>query len=348
MDQINISINSSPLSSGHKTRGIGFYTKNLLAYLKQVPELRVTEFTKLSEIKETDVVHFPFFDLFQHSLSWNLKFPTVVTVHDVTPLVFPEHYPPGIKGSINLQLQKFSLKKAGAIITDSEASKQDIIRYFGIKPEKIYVIYLAPAEHFKVIDNKTELKKTGTKFELPEKFALFSGSANWNKNLLNLTESCLRAKMDLVLVGKDFENQNDLDHTERKSYRQFLEKYSKNPLVHIKGFVENDDLVKITNLATLVLLPSFYEGFGLPIVEAQACGIPVITGNIASMPEVAGDGALFIDPDNVNQISQAILEITENPEVALNLKKKGLENIKRFSWKKVAIETLAVYKQVLL
>lgn len=348
MEQIKISINSSPLSSGHKTRGIGFYTKNLLAYLKQIPELEIIEFTKLSEVKKTDVIHFPYFDLFQHSLSGNLKFPTVVTVHDVIPLVFPQHYPPGIKGFINLQLQKFSLKKMSAIITDSEASKKDIIKYLGIKPEKVYVIYLAPAGHFKIIDDKAELKKTAAKFQLPEKFALFSGSVNWNKNLLNLTASCLRAKIDLVLIGKDFESQDNLNHPEKRSYKQFLEKYSQNPLVHIKGFVEDEDLVKITNLATLVLLPSFYEGFGLPIVEAQACGIPVITSNMSSMPEAAGDGALFVNPKDVSQISQAILEIINNPGVVENLREKGLENIKRFSWKKVALDTIKVYRQILL
>ncbi len=344
---MKVAINSAPLNNGHKTRGIGFYTKNLLNALKDIPGLEIKEFSDLEEVKDVDVLHFPYFDLFNHTLRLNKKFPAVVTIHDVIPLVFSAHYPPGIKGYVNLQLQKLALKKSKAIITDSEASKKDIVRFLGIKPDNISVIYLSPAEHFRVVKDKNSLKKTVGKFNLPEKFVLYSGSVNWNKNLLNLTQACIKANVDLIVIGKDFENRENLNHPERKSYKEFLEKYSQNPLIHIKGFVSDEDLVGIINLASVVLLPSFYEGFGLPIVEAQACGTPVITSDISSMSEVAGDGALFVNPNNTTQISEAILEILNNKNTYESLKIKGFENVKRFSWKKVALETFSVYKQIL-
>lgn len=343
---MKIAINSSPLKTGHKVRGIGFYTRNLITSLKDLG-VEVEEFTDIREVKDVDVVHYPFLDLFYRSLSLKNKFPTVVTIHDVTPLVFPQHYPPGIKGSLNNFWQKLALKDIKAVITDSQASKKDISKYLNINLKKIYPVYLAQEERFHLIKDKTKLSLVSKKYNLPANFALYVGSVNWNKNLLNLTQACINTETDLVLVGRDFENRDNLEHPERKSYGQFLAKYAQHRKVHIQGFINDDDLVEIMNLSKVALLPSFYEGFGLPILESQACGIPIITSNISSMPEVAGDGALFVNPYNVADISGGLETIMNNSSKREEIIKKGFENVKRFSWEKTAKETVNIYCKIL-
>lgn len=335
----------SPLSNNHNVRGIGAYTRNLLDSLKLYSRLQIQEFSNIQEIKSVDVIHYPFFDLFQSSLSINKKIPTVITIHDVIPLAYPNHYPPGVKGSLHKFLQKRSLKNVTAIITDSQYSKESITKYLGVPEDKIFPVALAPASHFHEITNTDELEKIKHKYNLPKKFALFTGSVNWNKNLLNLSAAVLKAGVDLVLVGKSFEEKNNLEHPEMKSFKEFLGIYSDNPKIHILGFVNDKDLVSVTNLAELVLLPSFAEGFGLPILEAQICGVPVVTSNISSMPEVAGKGALMVDPNSIGDIFRAITKIIDNKEVREELIKEGFKNVKRFSWKKVVQETIEIYEK---
>lgn len=343
---MKVAINTLPLKTGHKTRGIGFYTKNLLEGLNNRPDIKIQEFADISEVSKADLVHYPFFDLFQRTLSLRKKFPTVITIHDVIPLVFPDRYPPGIKGIINNYYQKLALKNVEAVITDSEASKKDIYNYLGVGLNKIHTVYLAGGTFYHPIKDSKQLTLIKNKYKLPDKFALFIGSVNWNKNLLNLTKGCLKAGTDLVLVGKDFENEDNLDHPERISYSQFLKEFKSNPRVHILGFISDEDLAAIMNLARVLLLPSFYEGFGLPILDAQTSGTPVITSNISSMPEVAGDGALLVDPYSVESISQGIKKIREDKILKDKLIKEGFKNTKIFSWKKTVEQTVKVYQQI--
>ncbi|RJQ27582.1 glycosyltransferase family 1 protein [Candidatus Parcubacteria bacterium] len=337
---------SLPLSTGHNIRGIGAYTKNLLEALKKDPEIEVQEFSEISEIDNSDIAHYPFFDLFQRSLPLLKKFPTVVTIHDVTPLVFPEHYPSGLKGSVNLLRQKLALKNVKSIITDSESSKKDIVRYLSINSQDVHVIPLAASGEFKQIDNIKLLNEVSFKYLLPKKFVLYTGNINWNKNLMNLALACEDVGVNLVLVGSGFDQRENLDHPELKSFKVFLERFGKDPDKHVLGFVPTADLVAVMNLAQVVLLPSFYEGFGLPILEAQACGTPVITSNISSMPEVAGEGALFVNPSSVSSINKALVDVVKNKFLRENLVEKGFENIKKFSWEKTAKETIALYREI--
>lgn len=341
-----IGIDTSPLTNLHKQRGIGFYTKNLINALKSQNDIVIKDISANTE-NMVDVMHYPYFDLFFQTLPFLKNHPTIVTLHDITPLKFPEYYPPGIKGRINLFLQSLSLKNVKAIITDSQSSRKDIIEYFKIDADKVYPIYLSVSSEFRKIKDDKLLSQVKKKFELVEKFALYTGNVNWNKNILNLTEGCIKADTDLYLVGKSFENKNNLDHLELKDYKEFLEKYANHPKVHILGFVETEELVAIYNLASVVLLPSFYEGFGLPILEAQVCGTVIITSNVSSMSEIAGDGAILVNPYKVEEIKNAIGRIIRDKKLRDELIRKGFENVKRFSWEKTAKETIAVYKKVL-
>lgn len=338
---------SAAFKGGHKLRGIGYYAAHLVEELRKLPDVEVVEFGLGEKIPEVALVHYPFFDLFQKTLPLSKIHPTVVTIHDVTPLAFPEHYPPGLRGVIKNKIQRHSLRNVSAVITDSEYSKKDISKYLNIDTKKIFPIYLAPADHFKVISDKTKLEKVKEKYNLVDNFVVYVGSVNWNKNLLNLTRACIDAGIDLFLIGKDFEKKKDLNHPELKSFKRFLDEYSKNRLIHILGYVEDEDLVGVLNLAMVLLLPSYYEGFGLPILEAQACGLPVITSQTSSMPEIAGEGALLVDPENSDEITTYIQKILRDKDLREKLVKKGFENVKKFSWEKTAKETLDIYEQIL-
>lgn len=344
---MKIGFYNQALNSGHSKRGIGFYAKNLLENLKQKSDIEVIEFSKLDKLKPVDLIHYTHFDLFNFTLPLSKKYPTVVTIHDVTPLVFPASYPPGIKGMINHKLQKLSLKTVSAVITDSTNSKTDIQKYLGVDPQKIKVIYLAASSEYKVIKDKEKLQKIEKKYNLPKQFAIYTGSVNWNKNLVNMTKACLNLDLDIVLVGKDFFTKDNLGHHELKSFAEFEKLFSSNPKVHKLGFVETEELVGILNLAEVLLLPSFYEGFGLTILEAQACGVAVITSKISSMPEVAGGAAEYVDPYLVEDIERGIKKILEDKEYKKKLVNLGFENIKRFSWDKTTQETINVYENVL-
>lgn len=345
--KIKIGFDISKMHSYHASRGIGFYSRNLVEALKKYTKDEIIVIDQGVSNLDIDIIHFPFFDLYNHTLPIFKSLPTIVTIHDITPLVFPEHYPPGIKGKVNFYLQMFALKNVSAIVTDAESSKKDIMQYLKIDRKKIHTVYLAPSPAFKPVKVQNLLDKIKMKYKLPDNFALYVGDVNWNKNLINLTQASLNAKLDIVLVGNGFTQRDNLNHLELIYFKTFLEKFKSDNRVHMLGFIPEDDLVHIYNLAQLLLLPSNYEGFGLPILEAQACGTPVITSNISSMPEVAGDGVLFVDPYHVTEIEKAIRSILDDASLRLNLIKLGFENVRRFSWRKTAQETVKVYYHVL-
>jgi glycosyltransferase involved in cell wall biosynthesis len=344
---MKIAIDVSKLNEMSKKRGIGFYAQHLVEALRKYTDNDIYLVEESEDMSKFALIHYPYFDFFNPTLKVDKNIPTVVTVHDVIPLIFPEHYPPGVRGKVKNFIQKQSLKKVSAIITDSEASRKDISKYLKIDDSKIHVVYLSASEKFKKITTKAVLEKIQEKYKLPKKFVLFTGSTNWNKNLLNMTQAAIASENDIVFVGKAFENRENLGHAELKSFGQFLEKYESHPLVHILGFVSDEDIVSLYNLAEALLLPSFYEGFGLTILEAQSCGVPVITSNNSSMKEVAGDGAILVDPSSIDEIKDQILNIKNDKELRKSLIKKGLENVKRFSWEKAAKETTEVYVKVI-
>jgi len=268
-----------------------------------------------------------------------------VTIHDTIPLVFPEHYPPGVKGNLKFQIQKFSLKNVKAVITDSENSKKDIFKYLNYPKEKIYVIPLAPAKDFKVIKNKDFLDKIKRKYKLPEKFILYVGDVNYNKNVLGLIKAFADFRdqekdFKLVLVGKAF-LEEDLKETQEIIKLINLLDLNKN-IIRL-GWIPQEDLAGIYNSATVYCQPSFYEGFGLPVLEAMACGCPVVAANTSSLPEICGRAAIMFDPYNIKSIVEGI-------KMALNQKSdlmaKGLRQVENFNWEKVAQKTYEVYQKV--
>lgn len=351
---MKIAINNLPLKSAHKTRGIGYYTGHLVEALRQETSIEVQEFTSLSEVKNTDVVHYPWFDLFFHTLPINRKFPTVITIHDVIPLVFSKNYPVGLRGKINLILQKIALNSCKYIITDSKASKTDIMKYLKIKDEKIAVIPLAADAKFKVLNDDTKLLRAKRKYNLPDRFLLFVGDANWVKNLPFLIEGFCRLikipsfnDVKLVLVGGVFlKNVEKIDHPELENLKMVNRLIKQNEIeksVIRPGQIEDDDLVAFYNLASIYVHPALYEGFGLPILQALACGTPVVCSNKGSLTEVGGEAAVYFDPANISQFVSTVKEILQDRSIQVRLSKLGIEQAVKFSWEKVAKETKQVY-----
>lgn len=344
---MKIGLDVSKMHNLSLTRGIGYYAQNLYDSIKKYTEIDMKLIKEKSDYSDFDLIHFPFFDMFKHTLPISISKPFVVTIPDLIPLQFSSHYPPGFKGKANLWLQKMSLKKASAIIAISKTVKEDIKRILRIHDNKIFAIHLASSEIYKKITDKKLLAGISKKYNLPDKFILYVGNVNWNKNILNTAEASIRSGQSLVIVGSSFLDKSDLSHPEKRSFKMFLDKYQNSPLIKKLGFVPDDDLVSIMNLATCLIFVSYYEGFGLPILEAQACQTPVITSNISATAEIAGEGSVLVDPENPAEISKAITNIFESEDLRSEVIKRGTRNLQNFSWKKTALETVEVYKKCL-
>ncbi|TEU02167.1 glycosyltransferase family 1 protein, partial [Candidatus Woesebacteria bacterium] len=197
------------------------------------------------------------------------------------------------------------------------------MRFLGIPQEKIHVVHEAPRKIFKKLETgdwKLEIKK---RYGLPNRFVLYVGDVNYNKNILGLAEACKIAKTPLVIVGKQAANEKvDLSHPENQLFAEFLEKYGKDSGILRLGFVPDEDLVAIYNSAVVYCQPSFYEGFGLPVLEAMACGTPVVAAKTQALVEMADKAAFFTDPKKPEDMAEKISELLENSELRAQLIRK--------------------------
>ena len=349
---MKVGIDTLPLKTVHKYRGIGIYTQNLIKALGLLKEsdldLKLIEEKK--DLLKVDLIHYPYFDLFFGTLPLIKKKKTVVTIHDVIPLVFPDNFPKGIRGSLKLVRQKLALRNVSAVITDSYSSKKDINKYLDYPSKNIHIVYLACSSEFKQIKQDSLLKKIKDQYKLPERFILYVGDINYNKNVLGLIKAFGKLKtkkqnkdLKLVLVGKAFKQKR---LKELKEIKNLIESLSLEKYVKILGWLDNKDLVGIYNLATVYCQPSFYEGFGLPVLEAMSCGTPVVAANTSSLPEISSEAAIMVDPYNVNSIAEGLSSVLDNPLTAKMLSKRGLKQVENFNWGKVAYETYRIYKKL--
>jgi glycosyltransferase involved in cell wall biosynthesis len=343
---LKVAIDGGPLSGGDSVRGIGVYARELINALEK---LENTEDRKLKvnvidvskeDLSKYNVVHFTRFNPFSVSFPFtkpkNTKF--VLTVYDLIPLIYPKHYPPGAKGKIRFLINKYLIRKnIDAIITISETSKKDICRFLEVDPHKVFVTYLAARSTFKRMKitekwRDSWLLEPGNGKIFPKKFALYVGDINYNKNIPNLVAACKLAKIPLVIAGKQAYNieKMNLDHPE---------------LIHLKGvdwsnvimtgFVPDETLVELYNLASVYIQASFYEGFGLPLLEAVECGTPIVVAKNQCHVEILGNDFKFVDPKNVNEMSKAVLYPNVNRKLP-----------RTYSWENTAKDTLNVYEKV--
>ncbi|MDO8659081.1 MAG: glycosyltransferase family 1 protein [Candidatus Parcubacteria bacterium] len=351
---MKIALDMSPLENGHylqhRVRGTGFYLQNLRSSLeKYYPENKYIYFKRGDLLaKDIDVIHYPYFEPFFLTLPVFYKNKKIVTVHDLTPLVFPDHFKPGLRGNLRWQIQKLALKNANAIITDSNSSKKDIIKYAGINSAKITVVYLAAGSEFKKIEIENWKLKIKKRYSLPDSFVLYVGDATWNKNLPRLIEATSKINVPLVMVGKALIDEDiDVQNPWNKDLVKVQEMAKRNKNVFRLGFVSSEDLVALYNAATLFIMPSIYEGFGLPILEAMSCGCPVVASRGGSLAEVVGTAGEYVDPYDAGSISSGIDKVFNSLNLQKELSQKGITQAEKFTWRKTADETMDVYKSVI-
>ncbi len=344
---MRVLIDTTPLENANAIRGVGRYTQELLQALRELHS--PNEFLTTSDEKKVsvDVVHYPFFDLFFSTLPLWLSRPTIVTIHDVIPLVFAKHYPRGIRGNIKFFKQRLALRAVAHVITDSEISKRDIIEHLRIPSDKVTVVPLAASQDIRK-PPQAIIDAVRKRYELPKSYALFVGDINYNKNLPFLIQSMSQVeKLTLVLVGKNVNNTAIPEGKElyRAISAHGMEKRVR--LIDTLGTDSTQDLSALYAGATLYIQPSLYEGFGLPVLEAMQCRTPVVSSLGGSLPEVAGDGAIYFHPHDQAECAAAITKVLHMPEKQLqNLIQKGVLRAGEYSWKRAAQQTLAVYEKV--
>jgi glycosyltransferase involved in cell wall biosynthesis len=268
--------------------------------------------------------------------------PTVLTVHDLIFRRYPQHHRPLNRWYLNLTLPLFC-RRATRIIAVSEQSKRDVVAAYGIEPAKIAVIYEAADARFQP-QPAPVVASVRTRYRLPDRYLLAVGTIEPRKNLGRLLTAFERLHADrltdaLVIVGK-----------RGWLYDDFLAQWEASPArdaVIFPGWIEDADLPAIYAAAQALALPSVFEGFGLPILEAMGCGTPVACSNTSSLPEVAGDAALFFDPLDEDALTAALRRLLRDRDLAGSLAARGLAQAARFSWRRAAQETAALYRELL-
>lgn len=348
---MHVAIDITPLENANSGRGVGSYTKLLVdALQKYETSYTYSFFTRKQKVSDkADIVHYPYFDPFFLTLPLLQEKPRIVTVHDLIPIHFPDKFPRGLRGELKWQVQRFGLRATRRVIADSYASKADIERYVGIPSSKIDVIHLAASDEFKNVQDKVTLQSVTEKYRLPKHFFVYVGDVNWNKNIMGLLKafqmfSGKNPAHHLVFVGKSF---LDTDLSETAELSRFVKDSRLGDRVDFVGFVEQTDLAAIYTLANACILPSFYEGFGLPLLEAVACGTPVVASKGSSLDEIAGP-AIRVDAYSVDDIAHGLTRILRLSSVArAELGRLSVAWSRRFSWKHVAQKTVQAYKQAL-
>ncbi|GAB4542647.1 MAG: hypothetical protein Fur0020_12080 [Thermodesulfovibrionia bacterium] len=271
-----------------------------------------------------------------------VEIPTVIKIPDMQHEYYPEFFSPDVfKWRRENYLR--SARVVDAILTVSEFSKEGIVKYLNINREKVHVTYLSAPEYFETvhIENDKSIKK---KYHLPERFGLYPANTWPHKNhrALILALDIYRNKYGepphIVLTGSESEGHGDII--------RLIKKYDMEHYIHHIGYVEKEELPRIYRMASFMVFPSLFEGFGIPILEAMKCDCPVICSNCTSLPEVAGDAAIYFNPLNPDEIAERIHYVMNNPDVRETLIKRGRNQSARFSWRSTAIETLSLFKRV--
>jgi glycosyltransferase involved in cell wall biosynthesis len=265
---------------------------------------------------------------------------TVVTIYDLIHLVFPGHYTLLHRFYFQVVL-RWALRRAAKIITISESSRSDLVSFYGLPKGKIEIAYPAVDAKFKPLD-RGSIANFKKKRGLPDHFVLYVGNRKQHKNIPGLIAAYSKFREQdrgahyLVLSGSADEATASLARRYRVEDRLF---YAQN--------IADDELPLMYNSADVFVFPSLYEGFGLPALEALACGVPVIASNVSSLPEVVGDAGILVDPRDPDSLAAAIGRAANDPELARRLRERGPLRSAQFSWQKCARETLQIYRRTM-
>lgn len=267
----------------------------------------------------------------------------VVTIHDCTFVTHPQFH---LSANVEhcLRGTRLAIERADALIAVSESTRRDLIERMGAPADRIVVTPEAADPAFTRVKDPERLDAVRRRYDLPERFVLFLGAKEPRKNLPRLIEAfaalppALRREFQLVVAGA----QGWLND----SVHEQVHKLRLGPSVRFPGYVDQDDVAALYSLATVFAYPSLVEGFGLPVLEAMACGTPVLTSSVSSLPEVAGDAALLVPPTDVDAIAEGLARLLQDSALRADLAERGGRRAARFSWERCARETLAVYTAV--
>ncbi|MBC8249028.1 MAG: glycosyltransferase family 4 protein [Anaerolineales bacterium] len=268
---------------------------------------------------------------------------SVVTIHDLGYLYYPQAH--RLLDRLYLDLStRYNARAATRLIADSSATKQDLIERYGSEPDKITVVYPGYDEAtFQTVRDEKAIRAVKAKYDIVGDYILFVGTLQPRKNLTRLIEAFSNiqypiSNIQLLIAGKK-------GWLYEKIFRQ-VEELGLEGRVVFTGYVAEGDLPALLSGARLFVFPSLYEGFGLPVLEAMACGTPVVCSNASSLPEVAGDAAVLVDPLDVEELAAAMERVLGDEKLRAGLIERGFEQAKKFSWEKCAHETLGVLESV--
>ncbi|MDP3970793.1 MAG: glycosyltransferase family 1 protein [bacterium] len=285
-----------------------------------------------------DIFHSP-----ANVIPMKYKKPSIVTIHDLAIYSHPEWFPSKQNFSINVLVPK-SIEKAEHVIAVSESTEKDLKRLFNVSKKKVSVVYEGVTKV--KAPSKLSMRRTLKKWKLADRYLFYIGTLEPRKNIAGIIQSFdelalekLKKYKDMQLViagAKGFEFQDNYNAI----------KNAKSGKIRYIGYVTEKEKIALLNNAEAFIFPSHYEGFGLPVLEAMSYGIPVITSNVSSLPEVAGKAAELIDPSSLESLKKGIHKVITRKATRTKLAKSGKKQAKKFSWDKCAKQTLKIYKKV--
>ncbi|MCL4353983.1 glycosyltransferase family 4 protein [Patescibacteria group bacterium] len=267
--------------------------------------------------------------------------PTAISIMDLSYVYFPQLFNKDDLYQLN-NWTRYSARRSAKVFTISNSSRNDIIKEYKIEPEKVIVTHLGIKENQDSKTKSLNMQDLNKKFGIKGKYILFVGTLQPRKNISKLIEAFSMIKdrkdLSLVVVGK-----------KGWMYEEILaapDKFGVKENVLFLDYVDDSDLPSLYKNAECFVLPSLYEGFGLPILEAMKFGCPVLASNVSSLPEAGGDAAIYFDPNSAQDIAKNLESITQNPKLREEMVKKGYEQIKKFSWEKTAKQTLQALEEL--
>ena len=371
---MRILIDARPIQNAHAVRGIGTVVRNLLQAIVQIDteneyllltfagqalpnfSQRVRQITtyRLPRLNRFDwIVDQLYLPGLMRRYGTNVFFATdfnsyplprsgvkvMAMVYDLIPFLYPQAMAEQTwLAQWGLRFNFANLRRARRLLAISEATKNDAVRIIGVKPVRIKVVY--PGIDHAIFNTLAASRSIPDIYGISGDYFLFVGDPEWRKNLRGVLDALaeLPKEVKLVIAGKRAPEDSQL--------RQWLDETAMTGRVILPGFVPDEDLPSIYGRARGFLFPSRYEGFGLPVAEAMACGCPVITSRNSSLPEVAGDAALYVDPERPDKIRAAMATLLQEETLCETLRARGLAQVRQFTWESAARETVAAFREV--